>query len=344
VANGEGLRSIKGVVTSAQDGTPLEGAYVLIKIKSGIIMDGYFGDTVQLTTESDGSYDTSTYWFPFRPPGIPLPEGEYDVSATKGGTPATKDGFVPGRAEVSLSNAVPIITLPFVLEPARPFTINGMVIDTNGNPIRGATVELRWVGYLHIMTNSSGFYSFAYNPHTYDGAYGINATASGFERREVAIPKIPNGATIPQPPFILAKLPIVTGTVTDTAGGAIKGAVVTVRNTISEDAHTNDSGFYSMIIDPPGDYNVVTAATGFETTAPVSITLSKDTTITLPFVLKRIGGTITGNVTNDAGIPMVHANVTAAGSLEPVWALTSSSGNYTLPNVPSGPTTITASL
>lgn len=56
------------------------------------------------------------------------------------------------------------------------------------------------------------------------------------------------------------------GTVTDQSGGAVAGAMITVRNTttnISYSATSNDRGFYAIANLPPGNYELNASFTGF---------------------------------------------------------------------------------
>jgi hypothetical protein len=211
-------------------------------------------------------------------------------------------------------------------------------------------------GILETTTDSSGMYSISENPGSYDGTYGIDVFASGFEDTSINIGKIPNGAIVREPPITLARMGAVAGQVTDANGTPLAGALVLVGkgipivgspNTFNFSSNTDSTGHYSITVDPPGPYNVVASQSYFEDSAPAAVSVSADTTTTVNFALVRaVRGTITGVVTElDSGDPITDATVEAIvenPSSESKTTQTDFDGSYTLSDVLSGVRKVTA--
>jgi hypothetical protein len=205
-------------------------------------------------------------------------------------------------------------------------------------------------GILTTTTDSNGLYSISENPGSYDGTYGMDVFASGFEGTSVNIGKIPNGAIIPEPPVTLARMGTVSGQVTDATGTPLAGALVLVGkgipivgspNTFDFSSNTDSTGHYGITVDPPASYNVVATQPYYEDSAPAAVTVSLDTTTTVDFALvKAVRGSITGVVTDvDSGDPIQNATVEAIvenPSSESKTTQTDFDGSYTLSDVLSG--------
>jgi hypothetical protein len=168
---------IEGQVTDAAL-NGIDDATILIKSDT-IILPGT-GNTLQLSTDANGFYQT-----PSIPPHV------YQVSASNSIS-------VPATATVTVGEGVPITRQDFVLVPAKPFTIIGKVTDTSGSSIAGAGISL--VGptefpltcsitltipngatitenFVLTTTDASGNYSFSVNPGPHSGNYSITAFA-----------------------------------------------------------------------------------------------------------------------------------------------------------------------
>src|ERR1700692_4712988 len=68
-----------------------------------------------------------------------------------------------------------------------------------------------------------------------------------------------------------------SGTVSDTSGGVIAGAQVSIRNIatdITKDAASHSAGFYTAPNLPPGTYEVKVTAQGFNTAIQSNLTLA----------------------------------------------------------------------
>src|SRR5260370_5478148 len=76
----------------------------------------------------------------------------------------------------------------------------------------------------------------------------------------------------------------VTGTVTDQKAASVPGAHVELLNVATNESRTqttNDTGYYTFVSVPPGDYRVVVKKDGFRTTTigPLSATVGKTLTV-----------------------------------------------------------------
>jgi protocatechuate 3,4-dioxygenase beta subunit len=226
----------------------------------------------------------------------------------------------------------------FVLTATLPYTVQGVVTDSNGNPIAGATVRLTALsavpGILTTQTDATGSYSFTNeDPGPYAGDYTEDVSAPGFTSASITF-TIPNGATITQN-FVLAKQGVLTGHVTDSGGTPLGGALVSLGTL---QTFTDSTGLYSIMVDA-GSYTATVSLTGFSQ-GQASVTIPVGGTIVQDFVLAAaVPGTITGTVTDDSGSPLASAKVAAQGA---GGTRTDDNGNYTL-NVLPGTYTVTAS-
>jgi hypothetical protein len=236
----------------------------------------------------------------------------------------------------------------------------GSVMDANGNPVVGATVRISETdagvpGIITTTTDATGAYSATFFPGLYDGRYTIDVFGPGVQPIEITISPIPPGVTTVTHNFTLNRIGVLSGSVTDTHGAPISGSLVMVGsgiptvglpNTFIVSTHTDANGNYSTIVDPPGVYNAVAAADGFEDSDPAPITISLDTSTTQNFALVASQpGTVTGFVTNaDTGDPIARAVVEAEvnPSNKSVVTMTDDNGAYTLALVPSGRRPVTA--
>ena len=137
-------------------------------------------------------------------------------------------------------------------------------------------------------------------------------------------------------PFILAQTAgtgALTGTVTDSTGGAISGAMVTITSTGNGQSRTTTTGAdgsYTFSLLPPGTYSVKFTAGGFE---PVDVP-SVQVDVTETPVLNRVlaVGSATQTVTVEANADVIQASNSTLGSVvnsASVTALPLSTRNYT---------------
>jgi hypothetical protein len=108
-----------------------------------------------------------------------------------------------------------------------------------------------------------------------------------------------------------------TGTVTDTQGGAIPSAKVSARNVatgVSTDTTTNAAGAFNIVNLVPGDYEVNVSAPGFSTVV-TKVTLTVGATQALNPSLQV--GQVTQEVQVTGVAPIVETtNATLSGEVE----------------------------
>jgi hypothetical protein len=236
--------------------------------------------------------------------------------------------------------------------------VRGIVTDSQRNPIPSATVRMTQSdagvpGILETTTDAKGFYSISMSPGGYDGRYTVDVFASGFEGVSITIDRIVGSIT---ENFILLRIGILAGLVTDTNGKPLAGALVLVGEgipmvgqpaTFTSFSQTDSTGRYSMLVDPPGVYNAAAFHSSFEDSNPLPVTVSLDTTKTQNFALvKATPVSVSGLVTDsDSQDPIAGATVVAIfdPSSDSVTTKTDGSGNYSLSNVLSGRRPISAS-
>ena len=99
----------------------------------------------------------------------------------------------------------------------------------------------------------------------------------------------------------------ISGTVADSAGGAVAGAKVTVTSTAKSfayDTTTNESGNYSVTHLIPDTYKVHIEAAGFQITEIASVVLNADTAATVDAHL--LVGAVTQTVEVTGEVPQLH--------------------------------------
>jgi subtilisin family serine protease len=136
---------LTGTVSDAGGGDPVEAATVHI---AGPV-------TRDLVTGSDGSYRST------------LPVGDYTVTVSA-------FGYVDATASATLTEgATTRLDLP--LTALARFTVRGHVLDSAGNPVRGATVAALGVPIPPVTTGAEGGYAI---PDVPVGGYQVRASAS----------------------------------------------------------------------------------------------------------------------------------------------------------------------
>src|SRR5690242_20900420 len=98
----------------------------------------------------------------------------------------------------------------------------------------------------------------------------------------------------------------VSGTVTDTSGGVIPGANVTLTNTGTQIAKTipsNDSGNFTFINVQPGEYVITVELQGFKPAKTSTFVVQVNQTVTRMIPLEA--GSVTENVTVTVDAPLL---------------------------------------
>ncbi|MCK6472077.1 MAG: Ig-like domain-containing protein [Planctomycetes bacterium] len=209
------------------------------------------------------------------------------------------------------------------------FTISGTVLDASSNPVAGARVYVSssQIGY----TDSDGQYTItnlSANSYTVSAVkYGYTMTANF--TNPVAVGPDATGNNFTAGPMLYA----VTGKVTD-EGVAVSGATVSAgtRSTTSD-----ASGNFTLNL-PNGSHTLSAAKAGLTLVPngwsnPVAVADVAVSGKNFSTPLGSIAGTVTDNGAGVSGV-----TVSAGG----VSTTTSGSGTYTLPHVPFGTITLTA--
>src|SRR6478735_321941 len=103
----------------------------------------------------------------------------------------------------------------------------------------------------------------------------------------------------------LASQTALVGTVTDSAGLVVPGALVTAVNTGTKDTYeatTNAEGYYNIPFVRPGRYDVTVTLTGFQTVKATGVEVSSNQVVRTNAVLPAGGVSESVNVTADAQV------------------------------------------
>lgn len=106
----------------------------------------------------------------------------------------------------------------------------------------------------------------------------------------------------------------ISGTVTDSSGAVISGATVVALNTetnIRNSTLTNEDGFYSLPALPPGHYEVLIKATGFEQYRQTGLVIDVNSAVRVDATLQL--GAVTQQVSVTATAARVETNNTQMG-------------------------------
>jgi hypothetical protein len=117
-------------------------------------------------------------------------------------------------------------------------------------------------------------------------------------------------------PFFGQTLGEITGVITDSSGGAVAAAVVSVTNqgtNAVRTALTNEAGVYSFPSLVPGLYNIKVEKQGFRTITQTSIELQVQQTARMDFALQV--GQITETVEVTASAPLLTTEDATVGTV-----------------------------
>src|ERR1043166_7091462 len=94
----------------------------------------------------------------------------------------------------------------------------------------------------------------------------------------------------------------ITGTITDSSGGVVPGAAVSVKNTATDTERSltsNEAGIYVAQFLQPGKYDITVTKTGFSKTVRTGLTLQVGQTLTVNFSLSVQAANETVTVAGD---------------------------------------------
>ncbi|MGA4719889.1 carboxypeptidase regulatory-like domain-containing protein [Fictibacillus nanhaiensis] len=317
------VQTTGGIVGSVKDGStglPLTGVSVLLQ--QGVTTIGI------TTTNGNGEYSFTG-----------LIPGSYTVTFSYPNYATAVRG-----ATVTSGN---ISRVELLLNPL-PATVNGTVVGTGFGPLQNAVVRLTDTSGVEVATATTdalGQYSIS---GVIPGHYTVSVTATNFQSASRGIDLAPNETETAD--FTLAINPAgISGTVTDTNGGTISGAIVEVLNEtgiVIASTTTNGAGLYSLNNLAGGTYRVRFSAASFGTQL-LGTTLTAGQTTTLNAALPPNTGILTG-IVRDAGTnaPLSGASIRVINSSGIIIAQTSSNGGgeYVVEQLPPGVYSITFSV
>jgi uncharacterized surface anchored protein len=336
--------TISGIVTDAE-GNPIEGAWAQAYANDGSGW-GY------AETDADGSYKI-----------VGLASSEYRVEVWADGyLHEYYDGaYQTGDATfVGVTEGQDTLGIDFSL--AVGGTISGVVTDSSGNPIEGASVQTSSYnveGWGFAETGADGSYKIA---GLASGEYRVEIWADGYVHEyydgvrmwgDATLVPVVEGQDTANVDFTLDLGGTISGDVKDTQGNSIEGASVSAHpyddGTSWGHAWTNDDGSYEIDGLATGDYRVeVSAPEGYvgeyyyyngvrdrDDAVPVAVVEGQDTP-GIDFIIPQ-EGTISGIVTDESESPIKGASVYATsseGSELTVGTQTGDDGSYTLHGLP----------
>lgn len=141
----------------------------------------------------------------------------------------------------------------------------------------------------------------------------------------------------------------VAGKITDISGNPVSGAVCSINTgeTSSKETYsdtTGNDGIFNIPGVPPGTWNLLITASGYQTLT-LSITVTSGGTTSVPESETQVSpsgkGTVTGTATDAANsLPLQGVSITVTGASAP--AVSASDGTYTVTDITSGSQTVAA--
>ena len=246
------------------------------------------------------------------------------------------------QAITIISNTITNVTV--LLAPV-PGTVTGTVTSSSSTAIPDAQVRIiNTFGVVvdQTITNASGGYQFT---NVAPGNYTISVSANGFQSQTGAV-NVERAQTATLN-FVLPPTPgTINGTVTDSNGVPIQGALVEVlddNGILIVSAATNASGQYTINSLAPGMYQLRVKETNFST-ENLGFSINAGETKTINASLQPSPGTLTGVVTdNETGQPIPNASIRVVENqgTTVATAQTNSSGVYTIPSLAPGNYSVT---
>ncbi|WP_377890517.1 collagen binding domain-containing protein [Alkalihalobacillus sp. R86527] len=310
--------NITGVITDT-DGNPISNATV-------IVTDPTNTAVATVISASDGTYTVPQ-----------LDPGEYTVTASESGSGAN---VVTGTVTPGDESGVDITLIPLGA------VVQGTVLDTGGEVVVGATVELRSVSPFGpivstVLTDSDGNYDFG---TISNGTYTIVVTANNYGSESGSVLIVDGVPTIQQ--FALTPDPASVEGVITTGGVPVPNAVVKlldITETSIFEVQTDADGRYLIQNINPGIYTLVVNNPDYQA-AKQGFTIGAGESTTVNFDLVPQPSEITGRVLNlQTNFPVVGAIVQIffGDSVQPSQrAVTDGAGDYTITGLAPGPYTI----
>jgi hypothetical protein len=215
--------------------------------------------------------------------------------------------------------------------------------------LAGVTVDLTGAANATVTTAAGGNYSFSGLAD--GGTYTVTPSAAGYTFSPTSVTVTVNGANVFGRNFVATAVGSFTysisGTVTDSGGGALSGATMTLSGASSATTVTDTNGNYSFGSLADGSYTVTPSLTGY-TFSPASLTVTVNGgDVTGQNFTGTAGSTtttysISGRVGTSSGSPLPGVSLTLSGAAAST-TNTNGSGNYSFTGLANGTYTITPS-
>ncbi len=319
---------ISGTVKDSASGTALSNIYVSLRTAAKALVR----DTTDATGAYSITYDSS---------------GAFTLRATDLGNLYTQS-----NREVTIDSAIDqTVDIAMVKPPTA--TVSGTITDSaGGTTIGGAIVSLKAgnAASLKDTADTGGVYSISV-PYA---AYKITATARGYSPKSDSVTVADTTAQTKNFQLVAQALSSITGTVTDSASGAVLTGAKVVLSSGSgmtkskiDSAITTAEGTFAIDSVPPGSYSIAVSCAAYNQksdTLTIPDTAAKTVTISL---VKTIYGAISGTVTDsssaaavaDAKVMLYRGSGTTRSRLDS--AVTAAEGTYSFDSIPAGSYTIT---
>ncbi|WWB87080.1 carboxypeptidase regulatory-like domain-containing protein [Priestia aryabhattai] len=316
--------TITGSVFNQQTGAPIAGASIAIRQFSP------FGPIVAtIATNIQGQFTVfnltpGAYTAVASEPNFGTESASTFVQSNSVSTVLLNLSPDPGIAQGTITSAQTGQTLADTL--LRILDVNGVLVAVSQTDISGN---------YRIQGLAPGTFTIvATNPQFQQLANGITIASNQTVTQNISLQ--PNPGTI-------------TGTVVNAQTGTpLSGAVLQVfqsgSTTPVANTVTDQNGSFSLIGLAPGEYSLVSQATGFGSVA-VGTVVTSGNTITITVQAPPFPGVISGRVTDFSGNALSNATVRLLDSNQNVVGIGSAdlTGNYTIGNITAGTYTIIAS-
>ena len=268
--------SVVGVITDADTGAPIEGAFVSLTplnppAGTGPIPGISIIITQATTTDANGAYEL-----------LDVGAGDYDVEVDA-------FNYVGNSTSVTVMDGV-TSTADVALDPLANGDVTGVVTDAmTGDPIEGAFVVLLgdpsggflsfFTGIAFTTTDATGAYSFLNTP---TGTREIQISAFGYEDINSTVDVTDGNTTVADFSLDALGFGTVTGTVTDAGGQPVANAWVIIGG--GGFARTDAAGSYTIDMVESGTQFAFVWAIGFPF-ASQSVDVVENQTTTLDWSL-----------------------------------------------------------
>src|SRR5439155_778749 len=108
----------------------------------------------------------------------------------------------------------------------------------------------------------------------------------------------------------------ITGRITDKTGGVIQGADITVVNVdtgVKKATISNEEGYYTVPLLPPGGYRITVQMSGFKLITRSGVKLDVEQASRLDFVLEV--GEVTETIEVSAAAPLIESETSTMGNV-----------------------------